>query len=267
MQARSLFCVAVLSVMMGWDAPAKAVEILRAPLTPTRVEAAKDESKTADLGSTENKSKSTEAIPNDLNESNGATPPQDVIVLSNIIETDHPVKGPMVVVVEKERHITHVLQNHDGKLKEIFSAANTTGKKSTPTPNGRMMVANKRWDPEWTPPVSIDPQQKKVESWTKTHKNPLGVAWLGLNTGYVGMHGTNSPSMIGRNASHGCIRHKNEDIKKLFTLVPVGTPVYIVEKYAGTQLTSSDVSYLNKNEPQVVAQIHHADNSSPNLPN
>lgn len=265
MQTRSLFCVAVLSVMMGWDAPAKAVELVRAPLTPIRVEAAKDESKTADLRSTENKSKSIEEIQNESEQGNGSTPPQEVIVLSNTIETDRPEKGPMVVVVEKERHITHVLQNHNGKLKEIFSAANTTGKKSTPTPNGRMMVANKRWDPEWTPPVSIDPQQRKVESWTKTHHNPLGVAWLGLNTGFVGMHGTNSPSMIGRNASHGCIRHKNEDIKKLFTLVPVGTPVYIVEKYAGTKLTSNDVAYLNKSEPQVVAHLHHADSS--NLPN
>jgi lipoprotein-anchoring transpeptidase ErfK/SrfK len=243
--------------MMGWDAPAKAVELMHAPLTQAAVGTVKEESQT--------KSNSADEVQNDANES-GANPPQETIVLSNIIETDRPEKGPMVVVVEKERHITHVLQNHDGKLKEIFSAANTTGKKSTPTPNGRMMVANKRWDPEWTPPVSIDPAQKKVESWSKTHKNPLGVAWLGLNTGFVGMHGTNMPSMIGRNASHGCIRHKNEDIKKLYSLVPVGTPVYVVEKYAGTKITSTDVAYLkNAAEPQVVAHVHHSDSS--NLPN
>lgn len=108
MQTRSLFCVAVLSVMMGWDAPAKAVELVRAPLSPIKVEAAKDESKTADLRSTENKSKSTEEMQNESNQSNEVTPPQEVIVLSNIIETDRPEKGPMVVVVEKERHITHV---------------------------------------------------------------------------------------------------------------------------------------------------------------
>lgn len=266
MQRGSLVCVAVLSVLMGWDAPAKAAEIMRAPLTQAQIGTMKDETKTADSRSAEEKPKAAEEIQNENGESNGTNPPEEVIVLSNIIETDDPQKGPMVVVVEKERHITHVLQNHEGKLKEIFSAANTTGKKTTPTPNGRMMVANKRWDPEWTPPVSIDPQQKKVESWSKTHKNPLGVAWLGLNTGFVGMHGTNMPSMIGRNASHGCIRHKNEDIKKLFSLVPVGTPVYIVEKYAGTKITTQDVAYLKKtNEPQVVAHVHHNDSSS--LPN
>ena len=248
MQTRSLFCVAILSVTMGWDAPAKAAEILRAPLTPTHIEAPKDEAK------------AVEETPQDQPESKEAMPSQEVIVLSNTIKVEPPAKGPMIVVVEKERHITHVLQNHDGTLKEVFSAANTTGKKSTPTPNGRMMIANKRWDPEWKPPVSIDPKQTKVESWSKNHKNPLGVAWLGLNTGFVGLHGTNAPAMIGRNASHGCVRHKNEDIKKLFSLVPVGTPVYIVQKYAGTQLLSEDVRYLNNSvEAPVVAHVHHAD--------
>lgn len=264
MQRGSLVCVAVLSVLMGWDSPARAVEVMHAPLTQTGVGTLKEETKTADLNSTANE-KTSEEVQNDAAEKKDANPPEESIVLSTIIETDHPQKGPMIVVVEKERHITHVLQNHDGKLKEIFSAANTTGKKTTPTPNGRMAVANKRWDPEWTPPVSIDPKQRKVQSWSKTHSNPLGVAWLGLNTGFVGMHGTNAPSMIGRNASHGCIRHKNEDIKKLYSLVPVGTPVYVVEKYAGTKIAGEDVAYLRKSsEPQMVAQVHHAGSNIPN---
>ncbi len=93
MQTRSLFCVAVLSVMMGWDAPAKAVELVRSPISPIRVESAKDEAKTADLRSTENKSKSIEEIQNESKQLNEAAPPQEVIVLSNIIEIDRPEKG------------------------------------------------------------------------------------------------------------------------------------------------------------------------------
>lgn len=54
----------------------------------------------------------------------------------------------------------------------------------------------------------------------------LGVNRLYLGDGY-GIHGTDVPTSIGRGASHGCVRVRNEDIETLFRIVPVGTPVYI----------------------------------------
>ncbi|MBX7118516.1 MAG: L,D-transpeptidase [Gemmatimonadaceae bacterium] len=54
----------------------------------------------------------------------------------------------------------------------------------------------------------------------------LGANRLYLGDGY-GIHGTDNPSSIGRSASHGCIRVRNEDIETLFRIVPVGTPVYV----------------------------------------
>ena len=54
----------------------------------------------------------------------------------------------------------------------------------------------------------------------------LGAYRLNLGSGYA-LHGTNRPETIGRSVSHGCIRLRNEDITRLFDLVPVGTPVYI----------------------------------------
>ena len=54
----------------------------------------------------------------------------------------------------------------------------------------------------------------------------LGANRLYLGDGY-GIHGTDVPSSIGRAASHGCIRVRNEDIETLFRIVGVGTPVYI----------------------------------------
>ena len=54
----------------------------------------------------------------------------------------------------------------------------------------------------------------------------LGVNRLYLGDGY-GIHGTDAPSSIGRGASHGCVRVRNEDIETLFRIVPLGTPVYI----------------------------------------
>jgi lipoprotein-anchoring transpeptidase ErfK/SrfK len=47
--------------------------------------------------------------------------------------------------------------------------------------------------------------------------------------GVVGIHGTNTPSLLGQAVSHGCIRVANEAILRLKDLVPVGTPIRIVE--------------------------------------
>ncbi|MBK5273981.1 MAG: L,D-transpeptidase family protein [Desulfuromonadales bacterium] len=54
----------------------------------------------------------------------------------------------------------------------------------------------------------------------------LGTHRLNIGNGY-GMHGTNRPETIGRAVSHGCVRLLNEDIAKLYEMVPIGTPVYI----------------------------------------
>ena len=54
----------------------------------------------------------------------------------------------------------------------------------------------------------------------------LGAFRLYLGDGY-GIHGTNVPSSIGRDVSHGCVRLRNEDITQLYHTVTIGTPVYI----------------------------------------
>jgi len=54
----------------------------------------------------------------------------------------------------------------------------------------------------------------------------LGTRRLKMGDGYA-IHGTNKPETIGQSVSHGCVRMRNEDIEKLYPMVPVGTPVYI----------------------------------------
>ena len=57
----------------------------------------------------------------------------------------------------------------------------------------------------------------------------FGTRFLGLNVpwGQFGIHGTNKPSSIGSNASHGCIRMHVRDSEELYGLVPNGTKVVI----------------------------------------
>ncbi|CAN5218044.1 hypothetical protein BH23GEM2_BH23GEM2_11190 [soil metagenome] len=60
----------------------------------------------------------------------------------------------------------------------------------------------------------------------RRYQGVLGTHRLNMGDGYA-IHGTNKPETIGQAVSHGCIRMRNEDIARLYSMVPVGTPVYI----------------------------------------
>lgn len=60
----------------------------------------------------------------------------------------------------------------------------------------------------------------------RKYKGVLGTHRLEMGDGY-GIHGTDQPASIGRSASHGCVRLRNEDIATLYGMVEIGTPVYI----------------------------------------
>lgn len=81
------------------------------------------------------------------------------------------------------------------------------GKPQTPTPLGDWKIVFKALNPG----------------------GPFGARWMRLSIpfGGYGIHGTNNPPSIGTAASHGCVRMFNEDVIKLYDLVPVGTPVKI----------------------------------------
>ncbi|MGN1301954.1 MAG: L,D-transpeptidase family protein [Clostridia bacterium] len=53
---------------------------------------------------------------------------------------------------------------------------------------------------------------------------------MGLNVpwGKFGIHGTLNPYSLGWASSHGCIRMNNDDVAELYSTVPVGTKVVIV---------------------------------------
>ena len=47
--------------------------------------------------------------------------------------------------------------------------------------------------------------------------------------GQIAIHGTGDPSTIGPDASNGCIHVSNRDVSRLAALLPLGTPVTIVD--------------------------------------
>ena len=51
---------------------------------------------------------------------------------------------------------------------------------------------------------------------------------FGGGNGQIAIHGTNQPAKVGSAVSNGCVRMTNDDITRLVSLVPIGTPVEIV---------------------------------------
>lgn len=81
------------------------------------------------------------------------------------------------------------------------------GKMLTQTPAGDYTIVNKQPNPG----------------------GPFGAYWMGLSRPHYGIHGTNDPSSIGKQVSHGCIRMYNSDVVGLAKLVSIGTRVTIRE--------------------------------------
>jgi L,D-transpeptidase ErfK/SrfK len=62
--------------------------------------------------------------------------------------------------------------------------------------------------------------------------NPLGAYAMRLAAGngtYL-IHGTNNPIAVGLAVTHGCIRMYPDDVAALFPLIPVGTPVRLINE-------------------------------------
>jgi lipoprotein-anchoring transpeptidase ErfK/SrfK len=92
------------------------------------------------------------------------------------------------------------------------------GTGETPTPVGTFYLAGLFKPPDTTTVYG-------VSIYTLSGFSEVLTNWqLG---GIIGLHGTNDPTSIGRDASHGCIRMLNRDILSLERILPLGTPIVI----------------------------------------
>lgn len=174
---------------------------------------------------------------------------KEITLPAKLRHSNYESSIPSVVVVDKNAHLTYVLQLQQTRkgqeLVEVLAISNGLGKPATPTPTGKTKVINKAADPVWYPPVSIDPERKPVAPFKENPNNCIGVVWIGLSESGIdkkgiGLHGTNSPNEIGKNLGLGCVRHQNEDILKLSPMVKVGTVVYIKDNFKGTKILVED---------------------------
>lgn len=101
--------------------------------------------------------------------------------------------------------------------KRIWSAGVGIGKSGTPTPPGSF------WIRERLRGLGDSSAYGPWAFGTSAYSNLSD--WPG--GGVVGIHGTNQPGLIPGRPSHGCVRVRNDKIRQLARLMPVGTPVKI----------------------------------------
>ena len=100
----------------------------------------------------------------------------------------------------------------------VMQARVGVGLPESPTPRGRFYIRNKlvRYRSPFYGPMAFGTSARSA----------VLTDWPG--GGFIGIHGTNRPGLLPGRVSHGCIRMRNADIKRLARLMPVGTPVEIV---------------------------------------
>ncbi|MGH7208267.1 MAG: L,D-transpeptidase, partial [Nitrospiraceae bacterium] len=97
------------------------------------------------------------------------------------------------------------------------------------TPRGEFMIQSKFMNPVWVKPdwafleegleVPADPAQR-VEA------GMLGDYALGFGNGFF-IHGTLYTRLLGKNVTHGCVRLNDEDLRSVYRLADIGTPLMI----------------------------------------
>jgi L,D-transpeptidase ErfK/SrfK len=112
------------------------------------------------------------------------------------------------------------------------------GKAATPSPLGDFWITVKVRNPTWYPGDRRRPTRPGPA-------NPLGGYWLGLNRKGYGIHGNNQAQSVGTPVSLGCFRMANPDIKELFRLVPVGTPVQVTYRTVSGWVDQNQNAFLS----------------------
>lgn len=148
----------------------------------------------------------------------------DLIKISNNLQSDiirlgqklRIWQGRFNVFVDKSQNVL-LLKNGEEVLKvyHVSTGANNS------TPVGKFKVTSKLTNPVWFNKGIVVPPESP--------ENVLGSRWLGFDIPGYGIHGTIEPETIGQQVTAGCVRMRNSDVEELYSLLPMGTEVEIVD--------------------------------------
>ncbi len=118
--------------------------------------------------------------------------------------------------------------DRSGRLLGLYPCSIARDKAKLP-PKGELRLTTPVANPNYTyTPDHVPPGAKASRHILPAGpRNPVGVAWLGLDLAGYGIHGTPTPETIGSAESHGCFRLSNWNAARLYALCPAGTRVIV----------------------------------------
>jgi lipoprotein-anchoring transpeptidase ErfK/SrfK len=125
-------------------------------------------------------------------------------------------KAPFSILIDKSQN-SLILKSNE----EFFKTYTVATGMNNSTPVGTFKIVNKLLKPSWFKAGAVVP--------AGSPENILGSRWLGFDLSGYGIHGTSEPQNMGKQVTQGCIRMPNSDVEELFTIVPIGTEVTIVD--------------------------------------
>lgn len=149
----------------------------------------------------------------------------ELIMKSNNLASENIFPGGKIkvwnasfsLVVDKSQNIM-ILKTGE----EVFKTYVVATGLSNSTPVGTFKIIEKIVNPPWYKPGGgVVPAGNP--------QNILGTRWLGLDKEGYGIHGTTEPQSMGKQATAGCVRMLNADVEQLYSIIPKGTEVTIVD--------------------------------------
>ncbi len=102
--------------------------------------------------------------------------------------------------------------------RKLISTTAAIGSPATPTPTGTYYVDQRLYAAD--PSGPFGPGAVGIAAYS-----PVLTGWA--QGGPIAIHGTNRPDLIGRAVSNGCVRVRNDVLRRIFAATRAGTPVVI----------------------------------------
>ena len=157
----------------------------------------------------------------------------EIVIPTQFVLPDAPRTG--IVINLAAMRLFYFPPAQPGELQKVITHPLGIGRVEWKTPVGTTKVVSKTEAPSWIPTPSIrkehaaegDPLPAVVPPGPD---NPMGTHVLRLGWTNYAIHGTNKPPSIGLRGTHGCLRMYPEDIVRIYSEVPVGVPVRVVNQ-------------------------------------